>query len=369
MTAALSVLDLAPVSAGDSAAGALRKTVDLAQHAERWGYRRYWVAEHHYAAVASSSPAVLIGQIAAATTSIQVGAAAVQLGHTTAIAAVESFATLDAFHPGRIDLGVGRSGQRRAEAIRQTPRAPRPPRVRHEVDGVVIPAPFDLSVQLRNPRLKATLSTLQQPEAVAPDFGEQVADILALLNGTFRVDGFDAHASPGEDTALRPWVFGTSSGQSARVAGSLGLPSVAAYHIVPATALEAVEAYRNAFRPSEVLAEPYVVVSADVLAADDSARAHHLARGFGHWVYSIRAGGGAVPYPDPDTVGPLTDEQLAVVQDRLDTRFVGSADDVAGRLAALQRVTGADELVLTSVAFDHADRLRSHELIAAAWGS
>ncbi|WBP92601.1 LLM class flavin-dependent oxidoreductase [Mycolicibacterium neoaurum] len=369
MTAALSVLDLAPISAGDTAAGALRKTVDLAQHAERWGYRRYWVAEHHYAAVASASPAVLIGQLAAATTTIRVGAAAVQLGHTTAIAVVESFATLDAFHPGRIDLGVGRSGQRRVEAIRQAPRPPRPPRARHEVDGVVVPAPFDLSVQLRNPRLKAMLGTLQQPEAVTPDFGDQVADILALLNGTYQVDGFAAHASPGAGTALRPWVFGTSRGQSARVAGSLGLPFVAAYHIVPATALEAVEAYRNAFRPSQVLAEPYVVVSADVLAADDSARAHRLARGFDHWVYSIRAGGGAIPYPDPDTVGPLTDEQLAVVADRLDTRFVGSADEVAERLAALARVTGADELVITSVAFDHADRLRSHELIATAWGS
>ncbi len=117
MTVPLSILDLSPISEGTDAATALRNSVDLAQHAEQWGYKRYWVAEHHFVAVASSQPAVLIGQIAAATNTIRVGAAAVQLGQTTAIAVVESFGILDAFHPGRIDLGVGRSGQRRREAI------------------------------------------------------------------------------------------------------------------------------------------------------------------------------------------------------------------------------------------------------------
>lgn len=367
MSVPLSVLDLAPISAGGDAATALRNTVDLARHAERWGYRRYWVAEHHYVAVASSSPAVLIGQIAAATDTIHVGAAAVQLGHTTAIAVVESFATLDAFHPGRIDLGVGRSGQRRAEAIREKPREPRPPRIWHEVDGVVVPAPFDVSALMRNPRLKATMGTLQQPDATAPDFGEQVADIVALLEGRYRIEGFEAHATPGESTALRPWVFGSSRGQSARVAGALGLPFVAAYHIAPATALEAIDVYRNAFRPSSALSEPYVVVSADVLAADDTVTAQHLAGSFGHWVHSIRAGGGAAPYPDPDAVSPLTEEQRELVKDRLATQFVGDAATVAQRMSDLQRVTDADELVITSVAYRHQDRLRSHELVAKAW--
>ncbi|MHA3023960.1 LLM class flavin-dependent oxidoreductase [Mycobacterium sp. BMJ-28] len=367
MTVPLSILDLAPISAGSDAATALRNTVDLAQHAELWGYRRYWVAEHHYVAVASSSPAVLIGQIAAATNSINVGAAAVQLGHTTAIAVVESFGILDAFYPGRIDLGVGRSGQRRAESLREGPRTPKPPRERHEVDGVVIPAPFDVGALMRNPRLRAIMATLQQPEAVAPDFGDQVADIVALLRGTYRAGDFEAHATPGDSTTLRPWIFGSSKGQSAQVAGALGLPFVAAYHIAPATALEAVAAYRNAFAPSPELAEPYVVLSADVLAADDEKTARHLAASFGHWVHSIRADGGAAPYPDPDTVAPLTDEQLALVQDRLETQFVGDPDQVVDRLAALQRVTGADELVITSVAFRHEDRLRSHELVAKRW--
>ncbi|EUA26835.1 luciferase-like monooxygenase family protein [Mycobacterium intracellulare] len=120
----LSILDLAPISAGSDAATALRNTIDLAQHAEQWGYKRYWLAEHHFVAVASSSPVTLIGQIAAATERIHVGSAAVQVGHTTALAVVESFGILDALHPGRIDMGLGRSGQRRQEAA--TSRAPSP---------------------------------------------------------------------------------------------------------------------------------------------------------------------------------------------------------------------------------------------------
>ncbi|MDV3129453.1 LLM class flavin-dependent oxidoreductase [Mycobacterium sp. 21AC1] len=364
MTVPLSILDLAPISAGSDAATALRNTVDLAQHAERWGYQRYWVAEHHFVAVASSSPAVLVGQIAAATERIRVGTAAVQLGHTTAVAVVESFGTLAAFHPGRIDLGVGRSGQKRAEAVRKNSAQSGPPREWHDIDGVVIPVPFDVGALMRSPRLRAQAAVLQQPEAVTPDFAEQVDDILAMLQGSFEV----GTAVPGAGAGLRPWVFGSSKGQSARVAAARGLPFVASYHITPATALEAIEVYRNGFTPSAQLAEPYVVVSADVVVADDEATARRLASSYGHWVYSIRAGGGAVPYPDPDDCAPLTDDQLAVVKDRTATQFVGDPDQVADRLEALRRVSGADELVITSVTHRHDDRLRSHELLAKRWG-
>jgi alkanesulfonate monooxygenase SsuD/methylene tetrahydromethanopterin reductase-like flavin-dependent oxidoreductase (luciferase family) len=116
------------------------------------------------------------------------------------------------------------------------------------------------------------------------------------------------------------------------------------------------------------LAEPYVVVSADIVVAHDTATARHLASTYGHWVYSIRAGDGAIPYPDPDTAEPLSDEQLEVVKDRTETQFVGDADEVAAKLETLQRVTKADELVITSVTHRHEDRLRSHELIAKRWG-
>jgi alkanesulfonate monooxygenase SsuD/methylene tetrahydromethanopterin reductase-like flavin-dependent oxidoreductase (luciferase family) len=369
MSVPLSILDLAPISEGCDAASALRNTVDLAQHAEQWGYKRYWIAEHHFVAVASSSPAVLIGQIAAATDRIHVGAAAVQLGQTTAVAVVESFGMLEAFHPGRIDLGVGRSGQRRREAQKpREPKPPKPPREWRDVDGVIVPPPFDISALMRNPRLRARMSVLQQPEAVAPDFAQQVGDVLAMLDGSYEIDGVDAHATPGERAGLTPWVFGSSKGQSAQVAGARGLPFVASYHITPATALEAIEVYRAAFQPSAALSEPYVVVSADVVVADDTATARHLASSYGHWVYSIRAGDGAIPYPNPDTVEPLSNEQLAVVKDRTTTQFVGDADEVADKLETLQRVTAADELVITSVTHRHADRLRSHELIAKRWG-
>ena len=372
MTIPLSILDLSPISEVADAATALRNTVDLAQHAEQWGFKRYWVAEHHFVAVASAQPAVLIGQIAAATSTIRVGAAAVQLGQTTAIAVVESFGIIDAFHPGRIDLGVGRSGQRRREAIEGITPKPEPSTEWRDVGGIAVPPPFDISTLMRDPRLRAKMSVLQQPEAVAPDFADQVGDILALIDGSYRIayqDGtVEAHATPGERATLTPWVFGSSKGQSAQVAGAHGLPFVSSYHITPATALDAVDAYRAAFRPSAALAEPYVVVSADVVVADDTETAQYLASSYGHWVYSIRAGGGAVPYPDPGTVQPLTDDQLEVVKDRTATQFVGDADEVADKLASLQRVTGADELVVTSVTHDHGDRLHSHELLAKRWG-
>ena len=363
----LSILDLSPISDGGDAPSALRNTIDLAQHAERWGFKRFWVAEHHFVAVASSQPALLIGQIAAATNRIRVGAAAVQLGNTTALAVVESFGMLDALYPGLIDLGVGRSGQRRRDRPPK-PRAPRPAPGWREVDGVVVPPPFDLRTLMTSPRLAAQDSVLRQECAIPADFAQQVADIEALLGGTFTVDGHSAEAVPGGGARLTPWIFGSSKGQSARVAGARGLPFVASYHITPGTALDAIDVYRDAFRPSSHLVEPYVVVSADIVVADDSATARLLASSYGHWVCSIRSGRGAIPYPDPDGVEPLSEQQLALVTDRVATQFVGSPDEVADRLLALQRVTGADELVVTSVTHRHADRLRSHELIAKRWG-
>ena len=214
---------------------------------------------------------------------------------------------LDAFYPGRIDLGVGRSGQRRREAAKkrvveaETQAARRNGATSTEWSS----RRRSTCAPIITDRLRAQMSILQQPEAVSPDFADQVDDILAMLDGSYRVSDYDVHAVPGERTGLTPWVFGSSKGQSAQVAGARGLPFVASYHITPATALDAVDAYRAAFTPSAALPEPYVVVSADVVVADDTATAQHLASSYGHWVYSIRAGGGAAPYPDPDTAEPL----------------------------------------------------------------
>jgi alkanesulfonate monooxygenase SsuD/methylene tetrahydromethanopterin reductase-like flavin-dependent oxidoreductase (luciferase family) len=378
MTIPLSILDLAPISAGSDAATALRNSVDLARHAEDWGYRRFWIAEHHFVAVASSAPAVLIGQIAAATEHSHVGSAAVLFGHTTVpLAVVESFGMLAAFHPGRIDLGIGRFAARRPSTTKKAPdasgapRPPKPPREWREVDGVIIPPPFDLRSIAPSDRSRASLSVLVpagQEGVPTADFSDQVGDVLAMLGGTYAVDSIELAAVPGAHSGLVPWLFGSTKGESARVAGELGLPFVASYHITPGTALEAVDAYRAAFRPSALLAEPYVVASADIVVADDSATARHLASSYGHWVYSIRARGGAMPYPDPDDCAPLSEEQTAVVKDRTATQFVGDPDEVAHRLDALARLSGADELVITSVTHRHEDRLRSHQLIAQRWG-
>jgi luciferase family oxidoreductase group 1 len=147
MSTPLSILDLAPVKSGETAAGAIRETIDLAVRAEAAGYHRYWLAEHHFTpGVASSSPAGLIALVAAATERIRVGSGAVQLGHQTAIAVVEQFGTVDALHPGRIDLGLGRSGQRRAEAVKAINAPPAPPKEEYRTDnGLLIPAPFSFS--------------------------------------------------------------------------------------------------------------------------------------------------------------------------------------------------------------------------------
>ncbi|MFI7188626.1 LLM class flavin-dependent oxidoreductase [Nocardia nova] len=370
MTVPLSILDLSPVSAGSTPRQALRNTIDLARHAEAWGYRRFWVAEHHFVAVASSAPTTLIALIAAATDSIRVGSAAVQAGQYTSAAVVEAFGTIDALYPGRLDLGLGRSAHRIAEVrsagVKPVPAPDRPTRVR---DGVVIPPPFSPGRLLDTTRLAASFEALQLPGTQPLDYGRQVREIRDLLSGNYRSsEGVALHAVPGEGAEVQLWLFGSSGGESAQLAGRLGLPFAANYHVSPGTIVETVEAYRAAFRPSAVLDRPYLVVSADVVVADDDATATHLASTYGHWVYSIRSGAGAAEYLDPDTAAPLTEQQQRLVHDRVTTQFVGAPNVVAQRLSALQQLTGADELVVTSVTYRHEDRLRSHELLASEWG-
>ncbi|MBF6146246.1 LLM class flavin-dependent oxidoreductase [Nocardia nova] len=370
MTVPLSILDLSPVSAGSTPRQALRNTIDLARHAEAWGYRRFWVAEHHFVAVASSAPTTLIALIAAATDSIRVGSAAVQAGRYTSAAVVEAFGTIDALYPGRLDLGLGRSAHRitevRSAGVKPVPAPDRPTRVR---DGVVIPPPFSPGRLLDTTRLAASFEALQLPGTQPLDYGRQVREIRDLLSGNYRSsEGVVLHAVPGEGAEVQLWLFGSSGGESAQLAGRLGLPFAASYHVSPGTIVETVEAYRAAFRPSAVLDRPYLVVSADVVVADDDATATHLASTYGHWVYSIRSGAGAAEYLDPDTAAPLTEQQQRLVHDRVTTQFVGAPNVVAERLSALQQLTGADELVVTSVTYRYEDRLRSHELLASEWG-
>ncbi|WP_280233557.1 LLM class flavin-dependent oxidoreductase [Nocardia cyriacigeorgica] len=375
MTVPLSILDLAPISAGSSPQQALRNTVELARRAEEWGYHRYWLAEHHFARVASSSSITLIGQIAAATSRIRVGSAAVQVGYHTSISIVEAFGTIDALHPGRLDLGLGRSGHRTkqfgAEPVRARNTRPVDDTVRGRTevrDGVVIPPPFDPLRIIDPSKFLAGQRALYLDGAQPAEFEDQIDEIRALLDGSY-VDqhGIALHAVPGEGARVQLWLFGSTAGASAELAGRLGLPFAAAYHVSPGTALDAVEAYRTAFRPSVLLAEPYVIVSADVVVAADDATAEHLASPYGQWVYSIRSGAGAAEFADPAHLTALTPDQQRLVADRLATQLVGSPATVVERLTALQRVSGADELLITGITHDHADRLESYRLLAEAW--
>ncbi len=368
----LSVLDLAPVSAGRGVGDALRATVELARRVEDLGYQRYWLAEHHLASgVASSAPAVLIGQVAAATRTIRVGSGAVQVGHRTALSVVEEFGTLATLYPGRIDLGLGRSGQRRIEAGTLPPAPVSAPAVPAQVvDGLLIPPPFAYARVLASPRFAQASALLHQPGAVPPPFADQVADILALIRGDYRdADGLDAHAVPGEGTDLQVWLLGSSGGESAQLAGVLGLPFAANYHVSPATVLDAVAAYRAAFQPSAALAHPYVIVSADVVVAATDEAARRLATPYPTWVRSIRTGAGAIPFPHPDEVAtqPWTAADQELVADRVDTQFVGAPEKVTDQLRTLRDVTGADELLITTITHDPADRLTSYELLAKHW--
>jgi alkanesulfonate monooxygenase SsuD/methylene tetrahydromethanopterin reductase-like flavin-dependent oxidoreductase (luciferase family) len=371
----LGVLDLVPISSGSTAAEALRNSIDLAQHAERLGYVRYWYAEHHLnPGVAGTSPAVVLALTAGATSTIRIGSGAVQLGHRTALSTVEEFGLIDALHPGRLDLGLGRSpGRPTGPTGEETPisaAAAEASRTGWTSNGLRIPAKFSPAKLLASPRLAMQKTLLQQPNAESQDYGKQIDDILALLRGTYRTDaGIEAHVVPGEGADVQVWILGSSGGQSASVAGENGLRFAGNYHVSPATVLEAVEGYRASFQPSTELSAPYVTVSADVVVADSEDAARELAAGYGLWVRSIRTAEGAIEFPTPEQARSWkwTDEDRDLVSDRVETQFVGSPRQVADQLEILRDATAADELVITTITHDHADRVRSYELLAEEW--
>jgi alkanesulfonate monooxygenase SsuD/methylene tetrahydromethanopterin reductase-like flavin-dependent oxidoreductase (luciferase family) len=385
----LSVLDLALVAEGSTGVQAIQRAVSLAIDLDALGYRRVWYAEHHLApGVASAAPAVLAAAVAARTSRIRVGSGAVLLSTTSPLVAAEQFGTIAALHPGRVDLGLGRaftvppsgnppSGKQAAGPERGAPvQPPRPPApaVPRLVDGLYVPpAPPN---GLNDPALRERL--LAQQEVIGAHrkpagFREEVGQVLALREGTYRDGTGGAYTSPpveGADFDL--WLLASSGGESAEVAGELGLPLAANFHVSPAAVLDTVAAYRAAFRPG-VLAEPYVIVSADVLVAQTLERARALAEPFADWVLSIRRGErGAIAYPSPSAATAWTDRpdtERALVADRVDTRIVGDPATVVDRLDTLVRVTGADELLITTATHDAAETRRSFELLAQAWGS
>jgi alkanesulfonate monooxygenase SsuD/methylene tetrahydromethanopterin reductase-like flavin-dependent oxidoreductase (luciferase family) len=369
----LGVLDLVPISSGSTASQALRNSIDLARQAERLGYARYWFAEHHLnPGVAGTSPAVVLALTAGATSSIRLGSGAVQMGHRTALSAVEEFGLLDAAYPGRFDLGLGRSGG--------PPREPRAPAAAggaaatvvngRTPSGLLIPPRFSVTRLLGSPRFALQKTLLQLPHAQSQDYADQVTDVLALIAGTYcSADGAEAHVVPGEGAALQLWILGSSGGESAEVAGERGLRFAANYHVSPSTVLEAVDGYRAAFKPAADLERPHVSVSADVVVADTEAAARELAEGYGLWVRSIRTAEGAIQFPTPEQARrhQWTDDERALVTDRTDTQFVGTPAQVADKLEQLRDATEADELIVTTITHDHADRVRSYQLLAQEW--
>ena len=380
----LGILDLVPVVSGSDPTQALCNALDLVQVAEQLGYQRYWFAEHHLnAGVAGSAPALLIAMAGANTERIRLGSGGVQSGHRTALSVVEEFGLLDAMYPGRIDLGIGRSGGRtffteklgRAEDATvgtdaHAEKAPR--RDRFAENGLLIPAAPSLRHLAAAPRIALTAEMLQQEDAKSADYGNLVGDILGLLNGSYRSkDDLDPRPIPGAGAQVEPWILGSSPGESAAVAGRLGLRFAASYHISPASALDAARAYREAFVPSRTLERPYVAVSADVVVAPDDETARHIAAGYAHWVRSIRSGEGAIPFPDPVEANrrPWSPEDEALVHDRVASQFVGSPSTVVQGLERLQEAAQADEIIVTTITHGHGDRVRSFALLAHEWGS
>lgn len=401
----LSVLDLVPVPSGSTPAQAVHNSIDLARRAEVLGYCRYWFAEHHLnPGVAGTTPAVMIGLAAAATSSIRVGSAGVQLGHRTPLSVVEEFGLLDCAYPGRLDLGIGRTqgtprrsdnngadsitpalaplptladpdapgpagaGPGQAGMARESV-PPRPRRPAHTVDGVLIPSPPPLERLRHSPRLALARDLLQQPEAITPGYTQQIGDLLALLRGEYRSHGLEAHATPGERAGVELWILGSSGGESAEVAGHNALRFAANYHVSPATVLDAVHAYRAAFRPGPEVERPYICVSVDVVVAEGESEARRLAAGYGLWVLGIRSGEGAIPFPTDQEAAAhtWTTHDWELVADRIPTQIVGSPKDVVDQLERVVAVTGADELAVTTMTHDHVDRIRSYELLVEQW--
>ena len=307
----------------------------------------------------------MIALVAAATRRIRIGSGGVQSGHRTALSMVEEFGLLDAVtRDASTSASAGRwpaagavpdAGPRQASA--------RPRAAARRTGCSSRPA---LARALANSPRFALSASCSSCRSAAAGYGDLIDDILALLRGTYRsADGLGARSRARRRVEV--WVLGSSAGESAAVAGSNGLRFAANYHVSPATVLEAVDAYRAAFVPSAELDRPYVAVSADVVVADDDA-ARELAPGYGLWVLSIRTGRGRHSFPNPDEARAhrWTDEDRALVADRVETQFVGSP--TGGRPApAACEATDADELVVTTITHEHEDRVRSYGLLADEW--
>ena len=322
----LSVLDLAPVPQGFTPGDALRNTLDLAQHAESWGYNRYWVAEHHnMVGIASAATSVVIGYIAGGTRTIRVGAGGIMLPNHAPLVIAEQFGTLETLYPGRIDLGLGR-----APGTDQR-----------------------------------TLLALRRDPGSSDKFPQDVLELQALL-GPVQPGQF-LQAVPGADTNVPLWILGSSL-FGAQLAAMLGLPYAFASHFAPDALMRALQVYRDNFKPSEQLTAPHAMIGVNVIAADTDEEARFLfttpQQSFTNLFRGTR---GKLQPPIADIESYWSPSEKVQASNMLGCSVVGSPQTVRDGLARLIEKTGADELMVASAIYDHGARLRSYEILADVW--
>jgi luciferase family oxidoreductase group 1 len=319
----LSVLDLAHVVHGSTPGQALANSVDLAQHCERLGYRRFWLAEHHnMAGIASAATSVVICHVAENTKTIRVGAGGIMLPNHSPLVIAEQFGTLETLFPGRIDLGLGRA----------------PGTDQH------------------------TLYALRRSPATADNFPQDVVELQALLGP--QEPGQRIRAIPGVDTNVPLWILGSSL-FGAQLAAALGLPFAFASHFAPAALMKALDVYRQLFRRSDQLAKPLAMVACNVICAETDAEARRLFTSLQQtFTNMMRGTRGKLSAPIDDIDTYWTDAEKAQAHTMLERSFVGSPATVRAGLDAFVAETEADELIVASAIYDHAARVRSYELLA-----
>jgi luciferase family oxidoreductase group 1 len=318
----LSILDLAPIVDGASVGEALRNSLDLAQHAEQWGYNRFWLAEHHNAVgIASAATAVVIGHVAAGTRTIRVGAGGIMLPNHPPLVIAEQFGTLEALHPGRIDLGLGRA-----------------------------PGTDQL-----------TILALRRDPTSADTFPQDVVELQRYLAEA--QPGQAVQATPGAGSRVPLWILGSSL-FGAQLAAMLGLPYAFASHFAPEALLPALDIYRSTFRPSEQLQQPHTMVGANVIVADDDQTARRLFTSAQQSFTNILRGRrGRLPEPIDDIDSYWTPPERERASAMLRRSFVGSPETVCAGLDGFVAETEADEIIVAAAIHDHAARLRSYELL------
>ena len=322
-----SILDLCPIAEGSNAAQSFKNSLDLAQHAEAWGYKRFWLAEHHsLPGVACAATSVLISHIGAGTKSIRIGSGGIMLPNHAPMVIAEQFGTLESLYPGRIDLGLGRapgSDQATSQALRRHP-------------------------------------------AAGEDFPQEVGELLHWFSP--ERPGQQVVAVPGAGIQVPIWILGSST-WGAQFAAVNGFPYAFASHFAPQQMMQALDLYRSRFQPSEWLAKPYAMLGVNVVAAptDDEARLLFTSR-LQSTIASRTGRRSLLPPPDPDFESRLGPMERAVIDELKPGAIIGSPETVQEGLARFIAKTGADELIIAAAIFDHAKRLRSYEIAAEVRG-